>query len=920
MKKRALALVLSICVAFSVVPEEALAEEPVEMEAEANGKEENLAEEPDFEEESEQIQEEVQSSDDTYTEKEPENAEKSQSESEIDIVDELAQEGSGEAIDAEQGDTSKYVQTAYFYITINNSAWYYAGIGSVNALKAAGSIAGSRYTAGVVKSYPSSMPNITFNGITYTYDNRSNADGNTYRVNWEYATVSRGANNGSIIITNDYVWHVDGQIVFNGSGGLSLSRDNFNFINAPEDFMTDEKRQKWYKAYLLDNKSNRSWYDNKVLQNIKEKNKWDIAMQMSPGALEKILAPAVLANNAVLIKDILETRTKLWTGSCYGLSVVMAIRCMDEKRLPLRSICPENKNLTNTYGLQRPRDDVHVADLVNYYQLSYSYAQVWEAKLAAEVRRNLQGAVNGLMNNVKNGNVPVIACILKVSAEGVGESAHAVLILKLLSEDAESYTVQVYDPNDKNELKKMIIYKNRTTYAQSKDWIPISYNTSSNSVEKKDEYTALYNYVAGLDKMDQYNYFSNEIVKSNIKMPKKVTIPNSVNLCIMSDDVELQYESGHIKKNTGVYMPVADLSEMDGIEDDGYITFYFEDDIDVDDMQIQLSSDEDKGVDAKIICGDWAAEISGTENINAVLSDRRIEVTSEITGNISAQIIDNEASNKCDWNTVAATVEDAKTLDFSLDNTGMNLDSDNLQNAEVAAGTYEEVKSKEINTDEESVKIGFKEDQGDKKLEIKENPSVPEPDVDKSSWLYNDVPEKTGWRYEAIKYVKDHGIMNGISGTRNFAPDEPLTRAMFATIIYRMEGSPKASYSTKFPDVPDGNYFSVPIIWANKAGIINGHSNTGLFGTRENITREDMVVIMYRYCRVKGLESGGRADLSRFPDADQISGYAKEAVQWAVANGIINGRSNTGMLDPKGSASRVETAAVIQRFMNKIMK
>ncbi len=201
---------------------------------------------------------------------------------------------------------------------------------------------------------------------------------------------------------------------------------------------------------------------------------------------------------------------------------------------------------------------------------------------------------------------------------------------------------------------------------------------------------------------------------------------------------------------------------------------------------------------------------------------------------------------------------------------------------------------------------------------VKEKQKPDEPVIDKSSWLYDDVPEKTGWRYEAIKYVKDHGIMNGISGTRNFAPDAPLTRAMFATIIYRMEGSPKASYSAKFPDVPDGNYFSVPIVWANKAGIINGHSNTGLFGTHENITREDMVVIMYRYCRVKGLASGSRADLGRFPDANQISGYAKEAVQWAVANGIINGRSNTGMLDPKGNASRVETAAIIQRFMTKI--
>ncbi|MBR9937643.1 leucine-rich repeat protein [Oscillospiraceae bacterium Marseille-Q3528] len=200
----------------------------------------------------------------------------------------------------------------------------------------------------------------------------------------------------------------------------------------------------------------------------------------------------------------------------------------------------------------------------------------------------------------------------------------------------------------------------------------------------------------------------------------------------------------------------------------------------------------------------------------------------------------------------------------------------------------------------------------------KDDPKADMPEVGKKGDLYDDVLETSGWRYEAIKYVKDHGIMNGISGTRNFAPDEPLTRAMFATIIYRMEGSPKASYSAKFPDVPDGNYFSVPIIWANKAGIINGHSNTGLFGTRENITREDMVVIMYRYCKYKSVATADWADLGQYPDEGEVSGYAKEAVQWAVANGIIKGRSNTGMLDPKGNATRVETAAVIQRFMRNI--
>lgn len=184
--------------------------------------------------------------------------------------------------------------------------------------------------------------------------------------------------------------------------------------------------------------------------------------------------------------------------------------------------------------------------------------------------------------------------------------------------------------------------------------------------------------------------------------------------------------------------------------------------------------------------------------------------------------------------------------------------------------------------------------------------------------LYEDVPETPGWRYDAIKYVTDHGIMNGISGTNNFDPDGMLTREMFATIIYRVEGSPAVTSGVPFPDVKDPNYYVKPIAWASANGIITGHSNTGLFGVLENITREDMVVIMYRYARAKGFGMGTDADLQKFPDVKEISGYAVEAMQWAVGNGIITGRSNTGKLDPKGNASRVEAAAVIQRFMTKM--
>ena len=181
--------------------------------------------------------------------------------------------------------------------------------------------------------------------------------------------------------------------------------------------------------------------------------------------------------------------------------------------------------------------------------------------------------------------------------------------------------------------------------------------------------------------------------------------------------------------------------------------------------------------------------------------------------------------------------------------------------------------------------------------------------------LYADVPETSGWRYEAIKYVTEHGIMVGISGTDRFDPDKMMTRAMFATVIYRMAGSPQASYSVKFPDVPDNNYYSVPISWANSVGIIRGHSNTGLFGTYENITREDLVTMIFRYAQYIGRDTSERASLSSFPDAGEVSSYAVDAMQWAVSEGIIQGRSNTGELDPKGSALRVECAAIAQRFL-----
>lgn len=176
-------------------------------------------------------------------------------------------------------------------------------------------------------------------------------------------------------------------------------------------------------------------------------------------------------------------------------------------------------------------------------------------------------------------------------------------------------------------------------------------------------------------------------------------------------------------------------------------------------------------------------------------------------------------------------------------------------------------------------------------------------DVSASDWFYNDV-----------NYVYEKGLMTGLT-PNTFGPYEPLMRAQFATILYRMEGSPKTIYRNQFSDVSDGQWYSNPVIWANDAKIVTGYGTSGLFGTSDNITREQMTVMMFRYAQYKGYDTSQRADFSRYKDASSVSGFAKDAMQWAVSKGIISGKENGTIIDPQGNALRAECAVIIKRFM-----
>ena len=172
-----------------------------------------------------------------------------------------------------------------------------------------------------------------------------------------------------------------------------------------------------------------------------------------------------------------------------------------------------------------------------------------------------------------------------------------------------------------------------------------------------------------------------------------------------------------------------------------------------------------------------------------------------------------------------------------------------------------------------------------------------------------DVPSEA-WFFDAVKFVTDKGLMNGTS-TEVFSPNLPMTRAMFATVLHRLAGTPTTAISNSFSDVPAEQWYSQAINWASEKNLITGYGGS-LFGLNDNITREQVVVILSRYEELSGNNISTRDNLDRFIDAGVVSSWAKEAMQWAVADGIITGRSPTE-LAPKGNITRAEIAQILVR-------
>ena len=167
------------------------------------------------------------------------------------------------------------------------------------------------------------------------------------------------------------------------------------------------------------------------------------------------------------------------------------------------------------------------------------------------------------------------------------------------------------------------------------------------------------------------------------------------------------------------------------------------------------------------------------------------------------------------------------------------------------------------------------------------------------------------WYETYVDYAYSNGLMNG-TGEGLFSPDTNMSRGMIVTVLHRLEGSPAASAALPFDDVPGNQYYYAPVVWSYENGIVNGVSDTK-FAPNDNVTREQLVTIFYRYANTKGYDTSAQADLSGFSDAAAIQSYAAGALRWAVAEGIITGMTETTLV-PGGYATRAQFAAIVQRF------
>lgn len=192
-------------------------------------------------------------------------------------------------------------------------------------------------------------------------------------------------------------------------------------------------------------------------------------------------------------------------------------------------------------------------------------------------------------------------------------------------------------------------------------------------------------------------------------------------------------------------------------------------------------------------------------------------------------------------------------------------------------------------------------------------------DLIESAWAawkagsFRDVSQ-TAWYASAVESVSAAGLMNG-AGDGTFSPGDGVTRGQIAAILYRLAGEP-AVYGSSFSDVPSSSYYAKAVAWAARRGVAEGFSD-GTFRPDLPVSRQQLSAILWRYAKLVRSDSGKRASLEDYRDAEAVSDYAVEPLRWALAEGILQGTAGGDLL-PQGQATRAQTAVLLERFIRLV--
>ena len=181
---------------------------------------------------------------------------------------------------------------------------------------------------------------------------------------------------------------------------------------------------------------------------------------------------------------------------------------------------------------------------------------------------------------------------------------------------------------------------------------------------------------------------------------------------------------------------------------------------------------------------------------------------------------------------------------------------------------------------------------------------------------FEDVEPVDHWATDAVEFVAARELFNG-TGNHQFTPNGDMTRGMLVTVLYRLAYEPDAPVD-EFTDVSPNAYYADAIAWADQAGVVNGYGNNA-FGPNDNVTREQLVTILYRYAAKNGYLTGSTGSLSGYADVGSVSSYAAEAMGWAVEIGLVKGVDDTHIA-PLNNATRAQVATILMRFCEGVVK